>query len=272
MAERPVFIPDPSVAGFVREQTFEIPWAGGFAVSQKKKNIKSLHFAAETAGLSPLLEASTKSDEKLGQRLSAFNLKILVDDQEISLESAYQGSKIFEKGGPYTDLYNMDARSAKRDLRLQSSGDIVGFLFNGYHFPINPKTAFYDWLYITAIFPHREWLDRLFRYKGFTDIEFNPKKSINCQARSCALFVSLKENNLLEQAVASPESFIRVVSSKYSKQRTLSSFEGATENNSHDNIAKTQSREKKEENKDTSKPKQISFDLFLEKKKNRKRK
>jgi Aldo/keto reductase family len=35
-------------------------------------------------------------------------------------------------------------------------------------------------------FTHREWLERLYRYAGFTDIEFNPSKSINCQARSCA--------------------------------------------------------------------------------------
>jgi hypothetical protein len=33
-------------------------------------------------------------------------------------------------------------------------------------------------------------LARLNKYVGFTDIEFNPSKSINCQARSCALFVS----------------------------------------------------------------------------------
>src|SRR5688572_17405993 len=58
------------------------------------------------------------------------------------------------------------------------------FRFNGYSFPLEPKTVFYDWLYINAIYPHREWLQRPCKDAGFTDIEFNPSKSINCQARS----------------------------------------------------------------------------------------
>jgi hypothetical protein len=61
-------------------------------------------------------------------------------------------------------------------------------------------------------FTHREWLERLYRYAGFTDIEFNPSKSINCQARSCALFVSLMKNDLLQQAVVSPQAFTELIS------------------------------------------------------------
>jgi Family of unknown function (DUF6977) len=71
---------------------------------------------------------------------------------------------------------------------------------------------FYDWLYVTAIYPHREWLERLYSYSGFTDIEFNPGTSINCQARSCALFVSLMKNRLLQHAVASPQAFTELIS------------------------------------------------------------
>lgn len=215
MAERPVFIPAPDALEFVIEKNFTIAWAGGFAAVQKKKNIKALHKAAEACGFSPILEASTKSDEKLGQRLSAFNLKVQTDEGQFPLECAYQGSKVFERGGPYTDLFFAEPKAAKRDPRLQSSGRLIAFYFAGHKFPLEPKTVFYDWLYITAIFPHKEFLfrdERLPRYAGFTDIEFNPSKSINCQARACALFVSLNENNLLEEAVQSPESFIAIVS------------------------------------------------------------
>src|SRR5258708_4970548 len=64
--------------------------------------------------------------------------------------------------------------------------------------------------------PDRNWLkDRVtgrVNYAGFTDIEFNPSKSINCQARSCALFVSLMKNNKLQQAVASPQEFTQLIS------------------------------------------------------------
>jgi type I restriction enzyme M protein len=45
-------------------------------------------------------------------------------------------------------------------------------------------------------------------YDSFTDIEFNPEKSINCQAKSCALFVSLHREGYLTQALNSPEDFI----------------------------------------------------------------
>ncbi len=76
-----------------------------------------------------------------------------------------------------------------------------------------PKTAFYDWLYLTALRPHQEFLTKLFVYKGFTDIEFNPQKSINCQARTCALLVSLLKLNLLDEALRSQTDFIDMVSS-----------------------------------------------------------
>jgi hypothetical protein len=211
MAERPVFIPSPFAPGLVKEHSCQITWNSGFAPIQKKKNIKALHEAAAIAGYSPLLEVSTKSDEKLGQHLSAFHLKVSRGKQDIPLESAFQGSKVFEGGGPYTDLFSAEPRDAKRDPRLQNSGHLIRFDFEGLRFPLNPKTAFYDWLYVKALFPHREWLARLRKYAGFTDIEFNPQRSINCQARSCALFVSLRSKDLLESAVESPECFLSLM-------------------------------------------------------------
>lgn len=209
MAERPVFVPCPIGTRLVKEMSFEFGWSGGFAVVQKKKNITALHIAAAEKGYEPLLEVSTKSDEKLGQRLSAFNLNVRSKlHGDIPLECAYQGSKVFEHGGPYTDLFLVDPREAKTDPRIRSSGGIVAFHFNGLDFPTEPKTAFYDWLYISAIFPHRVFLRRLEDYLGFTDIEFNPSKSVNCQARSCATFVAMARRGVLEGALQSPESFV----------------------------------------------------------------
>jgi len=214
MAERPVFIPLQGSPELVKETYFDIKWHSGFAPVQKKKNITALHQAAAQAGFAPLLEISSKSEEKLGQHLSAFHLKVRESGMgEISLEAAFQGSKVFEKGGPFTDLYSEEPKTAKRDSRLQESGRLIGFRFNGFSFPLEPKTIFYDWLYINAIYPHRDWLERLYRYAGFTDIEFNPSKSINCQARSCALFVSLMKNGTLHRAVDSPQTFTNLISS-----------------------------------------------------------
>jgi hypothetical protein len=221
MAERPIFVPESTGGELVSEIYFSIVWHSGFAPIQKKRNVKALHEAAETAGYSPLLEISTKSEEKIGQRLSAFSLKIRNKESgEIPLECAFQGSKAFEHGGPYKDLYWSEPRLAKRDPRLQESGRLIGFEYEEFLFPLEPKTAFYDWLYITAIFPHREWLSRLDRYTAFTDIEFNPKHSINCQARSCALFLALKHRDLLEHAIASPKDFIETLS-RYSYHPTF---------------------------------------------------
>jgi len=217
MAERPVFVPARDNPGFVLEVCVTLPWASGFAAVQKKKNIKALHDAAALKGLSPLLEVSTKSDEIAGQHLSAFHLKVESAIGPIPLECAYQGSKVFENGGPYTDLFECDARDAKRDPRLQTSGPLKRFEFEGHVFPLSPKTVFYDWLYLNAVYEHREWLnDRLtnrVRYAGFTDIEFNPAKSINCQARSCALFVALMQDDMLQDALCSPAAFIETIKS-----------------------------------------------------------
>ena len=212
MARRPVFLPTPDSPGMVKAVTLELEWSAGFATGQKKKNVHALHAAAAAKGYAPLLEISTKSDEKLGRHLSAFHLKVVSIHGVLSLESAFQGSKVFERGGPHVDLYSREAREAKQDLRLRSSGTIVAFEFDGIRFPSEPKTAFYDWLYLRAIFEHREWLkSRLGKYAGFTDIEFNPERSINCQARSCALFVTLQAMGRLEEAMQSPDSFLRTI-------------------------------------------------------------
>jgi hypothetical protein len=145
------------------------------------------------------------------QHLSAFHLKVKSPVGEIPLECAFQGSKIFEHGGPYTDLFTGDPRNAKKDSRLRDSGRLIAFEFMGMQFPLEPKTVFYDWLYLGAIFPHRDWLSRLEKFVGFTDIEFNPERSINCQARSVALFFSLKSRDLLGESMESPRTFLRVL-------------------------------------------------------------
>lgn len=212
MAERPIFLPSQKLGRLVDEINVSFLWHKGMAPSQKKKSVLELHAAAAKRGYEPLLEISTKSEEKLGQRLSAFNLKIELDEGGIiSLECAFQGSKVFENGGPFTDIFGVESREAKRDERLANSGKLIGFRFEGQDFPLIPKTVFYDWLYIRTLYPHREFLQRLHRYAGFTDIEFNPDKSINCQARSCATFVALDRLDLLSECVKSSDRFMRVL-------------------------------------------------------------
>jgi len=203
MAQRPVFIPWPENGALVNEVPVEFTWHAGMAASQKKKNVVALHDMAATHGLAPLLEISSKSEREIGRKLSAFNLKVDIYGRQTTLECAFQGSKVFEDGGPFTDLYWVESREAKRDTRLKESGRLIGFVFEDTKFPLSPSTAFYDWLYIRALYPHRDWLTRLHKCAGFTDIEFNPNRSINCQARSCATFLALQQRGELDKSANS---------------------------------------------------------------------
>lgn len=214
VARRPVFIPtDSQSTALVEELEVDFEWSPGFAVTQKQKSIRALHKAAGELGVSHVLEVSTKSLDSLGVTLSAFNLMVEVDDRPISVEAAFQGSKVFDGGGPYTDLYELEGSAIKRDDRLQSSGQLVAFDWNGERWPLKPRTAFYDWLYINAL-DCMDAADELSHYEGFTDIEFNPAKSINCQARSCALYLSLRTRGVLQEVLAgTPDDFRRRLAS-----------------------------------------------------------
>ena len=212
MAERPVFVPAGTGSQLVHEIPVHFTWHPGMAPSQKKKNIVALHESAAKQGLSPLLEISSKSEREVGRRLSAFHLKLDVNGSPATVECIYQGSKVFERGGPYSDLYFSESRTAKRDLRLKESGRLIGFRFEDREYPLSPTTAFYDWLYMRALFPHREWLKRVENAcLGFTDIEFNPETSLNCQARSFATYIALHKRGLLNDAVRSFDAFKGII-------------------------------------------------------------
>ena len=222
MAERPIFIPTSNSPKLVQELSLQLTWHPGFAAVQKARNIKALHAAANAAGYR-VLEVSTKSDQQLGQQLSAFNLKVKAEALgDVPLECAFQGSKVFQSGGPFTDLYQREPREAKRDPRLNQSGQLIGFQFGGLNFPLEPKTVFYDWLYLNCICRQREWTAELEQYGGFSDIEFNPQRSINCQARSVALFLSLMKRGKLDEAMRSAADFIRILSESAYRPRLRS--------------------------------------------------
>ena len=122
--------------------------------------------------------------------------------QKMSVECAYQGSKVFENGGPYHELYSVSSLKAKTDERLHNSGKLLAFNFCGEDFPTEPKTAFYDWLYMMALYQNkRDFAKDLEVFQGFSDIVFNPNRSINCQAHAAALFVSLSKNELMNEQI-----------------------------------------------------------------------
>jgi hypothetical protein len=195
----------------------DFEWFPGLSASQKRRSVASLHAAArERTGIRKILEVSSKSEDRLGVALSAFNLLLAVPGlaKRISVECAFQGSKVFEGGGPFTEIFAMSSREAKGDDRLRASGHLLSFRFLGSDWPLEPKTAFYDWLYITALLQNPDLAEGAAAYLAFTDIEFNPDKSLNCQAHSVALYVSLSQQGLLGPSIPDRDAFLRLVQAR----------------------------------------------------------
>jgi hypothetical protein len=213
MASRPIFMAQREGPNLVTKQSVEFEWHAGMAMSRKQMSMRSLH--AQAQALHPdarILEVSRMSDTGLGEQLSAFNLLFDCPGKrgKIPVECVFQASKVFERGGPFVDLLSASPFDAKRDARLQSSGDVVGFRLFDQDWPNQPETAFYDWVYIKALHQHPHLASDVLGYDVFTDIAFNPKKSINCQANAVALYVALVRRGELEEALLSKEAFLGV--------------------------------------------------------------
>ncbi|MDO5769696.1 MAG: hypothetical protein Q4P13_09335 [Psychrobacter sp.] len=210
MAQRPAYIPQLDSQYLVKTEMIEFKYHSGFALVQKQKSIDELHKAIHEAfGFDKILEVSSKSRDELGVALSAFNLMITdkKTNEKYSVECAFQSSKYFENGWPYIDLLKATSREAKKDERLKNSGRLLGFKFRSIEWDLTPLTAFYDWLYVNALNQNPQLHDELLQYQAFTDIEFNPKKSVNCQAYSIAMFVALAKKDLLDR-IKYPNEFL----------------------------------------------------------------
>ena len=195
MANRPFFIPNDNKDELVKTELVEFKWFSGFAKVQKQKSISSFHEnILKQFKYNKILEISTKSKDILGVKLSAFNLKINFKNKEYFLESLFQGSKVFSNEGPYEDIYKKESIDAKKDERIKRS-DLKEFSFFGEKFTL--EFDFYSWLYFLALKQNKKLTGEILHYQAFTDIEFNPEKSLNCQAYSAALYLSMIKNKIL---------------------------------------------------------------------------
>ena len=214
MAERPIFVPDAHANPPLRVTSVTFKWHAGLSVAQKQRSIAALHASArDDLGISRILEISSKSPELLGRSLSAFNLMVeCPDSTKRPLETVFQAAKVFSGGGPYLDILNATPREAKRDERLKSGGRLVHFEHFGRVWPSQPTTSFYDWLYCRGVLADPGLARLIQEYEAFTDIEFNPKKSLNCQASSAALLLALLRQGIAEDVTSSPERFLALYS------------------------------------------------------------
>lgn len=218
MASRLIFVAlEKEIGVTIKEIKFD--YYSGFANSQKQKSILSLHYNAERDGFKNILEVSTKSLDELGVLLSAFNLSAETQKKKkFTVECAFQSSKVFEYGGPYLDILNKTSKEAKLDKRLRESGSILKFKFFNYAFDKNPPTYFYDWLYINTLLKNCDLIERLKKYNVFSDIEFNQKKSINCQAYSLSLFKSFINNDIQMGRLKDEKYFLEISRKEYNKR------------------------------------------------------
>lgn len=222
MAVRPVFIPTREGEALVDIVNVDFSWSPGLAVSQKQKSIAALHdgYAQMSPG-AKILEVSSKSPDALGVQLSAFNMGVgSLGGQFISVESLFQSSKVFTDSGtlrgPFRELMRKAPKEARRAELLKTLGRLAHFSFQPTEarepviWPLEPKTAFYDWLYLNALY-HSPCKEQVLNYSAFTDIEFNPMKSVNCQAYSVALWCALRQRQLLTAAIPPRDAFIALI-------------------------------------------------------------
>ncbi len=191
----------------------EFEFFSGFARSQKEKSINSLLKSAEIKFKSDkILEISKASPNPLGIALSAFNLMLCIKDKnqnliKSSVERFFQGAKFFENGGPFSGIIFDKNIHPKKFPPLKNSGNFRGFKLFDLEFPTEPKTFFYDFLYISALCQNVNLVNDILEYKYFSDIEFNPKKSFLAQSRAVALFVGLRRSGIFDENFANQEKF-----------------------------------------------------------------
>ena len=212
MAYRPVFYGD---AFGYKKHMIDFEFFTGFSLSQKQKSIQSLHNSIiRTFPERKILEVSSKSLDEIGRQASAFNLNVtLKSGKEFSVEQIFQGSKKFRRGGSQLHLIDkMTAKELKKHIgKIHQVDELVSFECFGQIFPLKPQTFFYNWLYINSLHKNQLLANQIINYDTFTDIEFNPNKSKNCQAEACSIYVYLYKSNLLDFALSSKENFLQVV-------------------------------------------------------------
>ena len=92
-------------------------------------------------------------------------------------------------------MLEVNPKVAKSDPRLKESGKLVKFNYKGTSWPLESKTAFYDYIYYNAVRRRikAQELEALSKVKYFSDIEFNPQKSMNTQARAIVIVKRIYE-------------------------------------------------------------------------------
>lgn len=176
MANRPIYISTGDINNPFTEDSISFEWKAGYSYVNKCKRRDNLKKEiAKKYDIDKWLEVSSISDKDIGRRLSALNLMLtLTNGNKYSVESIYQSSKVYK------------------------DNHIIGFKFNNTVFENNPYGMYYDYIYMVALYQNKDYHEIIKDYYLFTDLFFNPNKSLNTQARAIAIFKTLHDNNCLK--------------------------------------------------------------------------
>lgn len=211
MAKRLVFYVNKQNK-YVREE-IEFKWYPGFAKTQVRKSIKALQesFLIKHPN-QKVLEISSSSPNLFAEKASAFNLKVMTSHGVYTVEQLFQAGKVFKIHGSQINLLDYTSKKAKKANKLLNQTDqLVGFEIFGAHFPLEPKTYFYNWIYLKALQQNPKIAKKIVQYDAFTDIYFNNVKSYSCQAEAASIYVSLLRRGILSKALANCKNFRKMI-------------------------------------------------------------
>ena len=207
MAEKSVFISKTDYP-FFEEVHVNIDWFGGFAISQKRKCQIGLHQNFLMAYPDEkVLEISSTSLMSLGAKLSAMNLSKRTQKGLTTVESAFQSSRVYSDGvrtvGPFPEYMFLSGRECKKLVR-ESSGGMHSYKYEydglTFYAPTWHISQFYDYIYLNALMePENEKIKEQLLKEGYTAFTDLATKSLNCQARSVAIFVGLVRAGLINE-------------------------------------------------------------------------
>lgn len=217
MTTRPLFLPHlPGQAEHpgVKQMDIAFQWVPGLAKTQQAKCLSSLQAAIRQSGAAKNpLEVSTRSNDPIGQALSAYRLEL---PDRATVELHYQAAKIYPYEGPHPEWFKLSPEALRSEVkafkaRIQKT-PLQGFQdgINESPWQLTPPHAFYDWLYLSALRHNPAYAKHLLRHDGFTDLAFNPTRSFNSQAYAAALYASFHAFGCLEEALASRENFLKL--------------------------------------------------------------
>lgn len=207
MAVRKIYLSLPEYP-YAKEVSVTFPWSNG----SKHQNIQAvLDTFHDVYPDVPALEVSLASSQPEGVHAAAMKLPfhLAASGQDVPVGIVYEAAKVFENGGPYTELLQCSRQKVQKDARLQQSGKCIGYRLEDTEYPTEPHPyAFFNWLYGCALRQNPEKAEDILKFGAFSDLELgSTKKDRNSPARAAAVYAGLAAAGKLD-CLDSYEAFV----------------------------------------------------------------